>query len=64
VRVAGSGMWAFTPFTPERAAQEPGDFCSDIQKIRRVVGWQPATGLEDGVRQTVAYYRRFKEHYW
>ena len=64
VRVAGSGMWAFTPFTPERAAQEPGDFCSDIQKIRRVVGWQPATGLEDGVRQTVAYYRRHKEHYW
>ena len=25
----------FTDFTPERKAQEPGDFVSDITKIRR-----------------------------
>jgi UDP-glucose 4-epimerase len=64
VRVAESGRWEFAPFTPERAAQEPGDFCSDIRKIKRIVGWEPRTSLEDGVRQTVAYYRQYKEHYW
>jgi UDP-glucose 4-epimerase len=64
IRVAGSGRWAFTPFSPERAALEPGDFCSDIRKIRRIVGWKPRTDLEDGIRETVAYYRRYKEHYW
>jgi UDP-glucose 4-epimerase len=64
VRVAGGGRWEFAPFTPERAAQEPGDFCSDIRKIKRVVGWEPRTSLEEGVRKTVAYYRQYKEHYW
>ena len=36
-RVAGAGRWEFAPFTPERAAQEPGDFYSDITRIRRLV---------------------------
>jgi len=64
IRAVGRGRWEFAPFTPERAAQEPGDYYSDITKIREVVGWEPATFLEDGVSRTVDFYRRFKEHYW
>jgi UDP-glucose 4-epimerase len=64
VRVAGTGGWEFAPFTPERAAQEPGDFCSDVRKIKRLVGWAPKTRLEDGIRHTITYYRQHKEHYW
>jgi UDP-glucose 4-epimerase len=64
IRVCGSGRWEFAPFTPERQAQEPGDFYSDIRKIKRLVGWQPVTTLEDGLRRTVAYYRAHQRHYW
>jgi UDP-glucose 4-epimerase len=64
VRVAGSGRWAFALFSPERAAQEPGDFCSDIRKIKRVVGWEPTTSLDDGVARTVRYYRLHRPRYW
>ena len=64
VRVAGSGRWELTPFSPERAAQEPGDFCSDIRKIKRVVGWEPTTRLDDGVASTVRYYRLHRHRYW
>jgi UDP-glucose 4-epimerase len=64
VRVARNGRWQLAPFSPERAAQDPGDFCSDVRKIARMVGWRPTTGLEDGVAATVAYYRKFREHYW
>jgi UDP-glucose 4-epimerase len=64
VQVAGSGRWEFAPFTPERKAQEPGDFYSDISKIRRIVGWEPTTSLEEGLRKTIAYYRLHKAHYW
>lgn len=53
-----------TEFTPERKAQEPGDFYSDIQKIRQVAGWSPTTSLEEGIARTVAYYRQHRTLYW
>ena len=62
--VAGSGSWELAPFSAERAAQEPGDYYSDISKIRRIVGWEPATALQDGVGRTVDFYRKSREHYW
>ncbi len=53
-----------TDFTPERKAQEPGHFYSDIAKIGKLTGWRPATSLDDGVAATVDYYRRHRAHYW
>lgn len=64
VDVAGSGRWTFAPFSAERAAQEPGDFYADIDKIDRLVGWHPQTSLRDGLAKTVAYYRLNKKQYW
>jgi UDP-glucose 4-epimerase len=64
IKTAKSGRWEFAPFTPERAAQEPGDFYSDIAKIKRIVGWQPKTGLEQGLKKTIDYYRQYKRFYW
>jgi nucleoside-diphosphate-sugar epimerase len=53
-----------TEFSPERKAQEPGDFYSDITKIGRLTGWRPAITLPEGVRRTVEYYRQHRAHYW
>ena len=64
VRAAGSGRWELAPFSPERAAQEPGDFYSDISKIERYLGWRPRTELREGLTRTVDYYRKHREHYW
>jgi UDP-glucose 4-epimerase len=64
IRVAKRGRWEFAAFTPERRAQEPGDFYSDITKIRSAVGWSPRTSLDDGVAKTVEYYDKFRAHYW
>jgi UDP-glucose 4-epimerase len=64
IRVSGGGRWEFAPFTPERMAQEPGDFYSDITAIRRLTGWEPTTALADGLARTVRYYRAHREQYW
>jgi UDP-glucose 4-epimerase len=64
VQECKGASWAYAPFSPERKAQEPGDFYSDITKIRTLVGWEPTTSLAEGLRQSLAYYRRHRQHYW
>jgi UDP-glucose 4-epimerase len=64
VKVTGSGRWEFAEFSPERKAQEPGDFYSDVSKIKRLVGWEPRVTLEDGLTRTADYYRKHGQHYW
>ncbi len=54
----------FTEFSPERKAQEPGDFVSDITKIRRLLGWEPKTGLREGLARTVDFYRDRRGEYF
>ncbi|MCA1581586.1 MAG: SDR family NAD(P)-dependent oxidoreductase [Acidobacteria bacterium] len=61
--VPGTEM-RFTDFTPERRAQEPGDFVSDISKIRRMLGWSPRVDLRDGLARTVEFYRERREDYF
>ncbi len=64
IRIAGSGRWEFAPFSKERKALEPGDYYSDISKIRSIVKWQPKTDLDKGIEKTIDYYKRYKSHYW
>ena len=54
----------FTDFTPERKAQEPGDFVSDITKIRRLLAWEPKVALRDGLERTVEFYRARRADYF
>jgi len=56
--------WEFAPFTAERAAQEPGDFYSDITKIQNAVGWKPVIELREGLKKTLDYYHKYKNKYW
>jgi len=54
----------FTDFSPERKAQEPGDFLSDITKIRRILSWEPVVGLREGLSRTVEFYRERRGDYF
>ena len=54
----------FTEFSPERRAQEPGDFVSDITRIRGLLGWEPRVSLREGLARTVAFYRENKADYF
>jgi len=64
VEIAGSGKVTFTEFTKERKEVEPGDYYTDISKIKRVVGWQPKTTLDEGLYKTIEFYRKHKKEYW
>jgi len=46
---------------PESGPERPGDVPhsqASIEKIRRVLGWEPRTGLREGLEQTVSWYRQ------
>lgn len=64
VDVAGSGKVAFTEFTRERKEVEPGDYYTDVSKIKKIVGWMPETGLDAGIKKTIEFYRKYKKEYW
>jgi UDP-glucose 4-epimerase len=64
VKITGKGKVAFTEFTQERKEVEPGDYYTDISKIKRVVGWQPRTDFDEGLRKTISFYRKHKKEYW
>jgi len=64
VKIIGSGKWEFAPFSPERKAQEPGDFYSDITKIKKYLGWFPKISIDEGIEKTAKYYKKYKKYYW
>jgi len=64
VAAAGSGKVVFSEFTQERKEVEAGDYYTDISKIRRIVGWEPKTTLEEGLQKTIEFYRKHKKEYW
>lgn len=49
------------PWPPELARIDIGDFETDSGAAADVIGWRPATALEDGARRTITFYRR---HPW
>ena len=61
--VAGGGSYKLVPFPPERKRIDIGDFYADISLVQKTLGWAPRKALRDGLAETVAYYRRHKEHY-
>jgi dTDP-glucose 4,6-dehydratase len=38
-------------------ADDPRKRQPDISKARRILGWEPMVGLEDGLRETIAYFK-------
>lgn len=64
VKIVGSGRVGFTEFTIERKDVEPGDYYADISKISSIVGWGPKVLLEQGIKLTADYYRKYRKEYW
>ena len=40
-----------------RPPDDPSRRCPDISKARRVLGWEPRVGLEEGLERTIAWFR-------
>jgi len=64
-RIAGSGGGVdLVPWPEERRRIDIGSVYLDRSRIERVCGWEPRVGLAEGLERTLAFYRRYRDHYW
>jgi UDP-glucose 4-epimerase len=63
IDVNGSGCKSSRRFPPERRKIDVGDYYANWSLIRETLGWVPRVSLREGLRRTLAYYRRELPHY-
>lgn len=63
VRVSGSGTYSLQTFPSNRKKIDIGDYYSDFDKIRSMLGWEPRVPLAEGLARTVAFYRQHLAQY-
>ncbi|MAF10277.1 NAD-dependent dehydratase [Candidatus Poribacteria bacterium] len=55
VQLAGSSSRVV--FRPQPFEDDPKHRCPDITRAREILGWAPSTGIEDGLRSTIEFFR-------
>ena len=63
IQIAGSGRVEYVEWPPDKKAIDIGSFYADSTKFMRATGWAPTVPLPDGLRRTIAFYRRHFDHY-
>jgi UDP-glucose 4-epimerase len=63
--ISGAGGTIETvPWPPERKRIDIGSVYMDHGRLSDATGWRPTVGFEDGLRETIRFYREHGDHYW
>lgn len=62
--ICKSSSYSLSPFPPEKKRIDIGDYYADYSKIKKMLYWEPKVSLKEGLKKTVKYYMKHKEHYW
>lgn len=63
-KIVEKGNFRLVKFPAERKSIEIGNYRADWTKINLSLGWKPKVGIEEGIKKTVEYYRKYKKYYW
>ncbi|MFC2076296.1 NAD-dependent epimerase/dehydratase family protein [candidate division KSB1 bacterium] len=64
VAVAGSGRLEFVPWPKGSKRMDVGDYATDSTRLKQLTGWEPVTSIDQGLQNTVEYYRKYRRDYW
>lgn len=64
IAISGSGNLKIIPMPEDHKKIEIGDYKANIAKIKSFTGWEPKTGLKEGLRKTLDFYKKNKAYYW
>lgn len=57
VALAGTGRIEYVPWPEDYRQVETGDYLTDLALAAETLDWRPRIALDDGLRQTIEYYR-------
>ena len=63
VEANDGGRYETREFPPERKRIDVGDFLIEDRRFRSLSGWRPRVGIAEGLRRSLAYYRRHLASY-
>ena len=63
IEVNGGGEYSVQAFPPNRKGIDIGDYYADFSRIRSVLDWKPDVPLRESLARTLAFYRKYLEHY-
>lgn len=64
IEAAGRGQIQKVPFPEKRRRIEIGDYYADYSKFKAATGWEPTVSMKEGLRRTVDFFAKAREHYW
>lgn len=64
VEIAGRGSVRLIPWPEKRRRIDVGDVYSSYDLIHQTLGWQPTTGLRDGLERMIRFYEQNGQWYW
>jgi UDP-glucose 4-epimerase len=64
IEMTGGGHYKHVPFPALAKAIDIGDYYGDCGLINKTLGWRPKVNLQEGLVQTIEYYRKNREYYW
>lgn len=64
IKVNGGGQYKLVEFPEEKKRIDIGSIYTDYKKIKSIVGWEPVTKLEEGLRCSFEYYKKYGDRYW
>lgn len=62
IRLAGGGCISHAAWPAPYKSVETGDFVADINKAKKILGWEPGTSILQGLQKSLAFYRDFDYH--
>ncbi|MCL4339407.1 NAD-dependent epimerase/dehydratase family protein [Patescibacteria group bacterium] len=64
IKIAGGGKYKEVDFPKERKKIEIGDYIASYEKIKKTYSWKPKITLDEGIRKTILYYKKYRKFYW
>ena len=64
IDIHGGGCFEIIDFPNVNKKIEIGNYIADYSKFSNATGWKPRVDIDEGLRKTFEYYKKYQKYYW